>query len=57
MVGSSRKRSAEHRRKISTRQRLLSNFNSSADEMRGARDENARTDTHKGGYEAVTNVK
>lgn len=31
--------------KISMRQRLFSNFNSSPDEMRGARDENSHSDT------------
>lgn len=48
--------------KISTRQRLLSNFNSSADEMRWEEQEMktlAQTleGRHKGGYEAVTNTK
>lgn len=37
LVGSSGKEDAAYRREEDTRQRLLSNFNSSADEMRGAK--------------------
>lgn len=40
--------------KISTRQRWLSNFNSSAYEMRG---QEFKTPKYKGSYNAVTNGK